>query len=61
MYALLYYPGLSKIPAPAEGPESDIINLGITIGGQKLGAGWFLIPGAGRGVTCCLPTFATAF
>ena len=28
--------GLYKIPAPAGGPGSDIIKLGITIGGQKL-------------------------
>ncbi len=30
--------GLLKIPVPAGGPGSDIIKLGITIGGQKLGA-----------------------
>ncbi len=55
------HPGLSKIPAWAGGPGSDIINSGIAIGGQKLGAGWFLIPRAGRGLTCCLPKFASAF
>ena len=55
------HPRLSKIPAQVWGPGSDIINLGITIGGQKLGAGRFLIPGAGRGLTFCLPKFASAF
>ena len=55
------HPGLSKIPAPAGGPGCDIINLRITIGGQKLGAGRFLIPDAGRGLTFCLPKFASAF
>ena len=58
---LAYHPGLSNIPARVGGPGSDTINLGITIGGQKLGAGRFLIPGAGRGLTCCLPKFASAF
>ena len=53
------HPGLSKNPARAGGPGSDIINLGITIGGQKLGAGQFLIPRAGRGLTFCLPKFAS--
>ncbi len=56
-----FYPGLSKIPARVGGPGNDIINLGITIEGQKLGAGQFLIPCAGRGLTCCLPKFASAF
>ncbi len=42
-------PGLSKIPARVGGPGSDIINLEITIRGQKLGAGRFLIHCAGRG------------
>ncbi len=57
------HPGLSKIPrglGPG-GPGSDIIKLGITIEGQKLGAGRLLIPGAGRGLTICLPKFASAF
>ena len=36
-------------------------NLGITIGGQKLSTGRFLIAGAGRGLTSCLPKFASAF
>ncbi len=57
----LFHPGLSKIPARVGGPRSDIINLGITIGGQKLGAGRFLIPGAGQGLTCCLPKFVSDF
>ncbi len=44
--SLHIHPGLSKIRSRAGGPGSDIINLGITIGGQKLGAGRFLIPRA---------------
>ena len=56
-----FHPGLSKIPAPAGGPGSDIIKLGITIGGQKLSAGRFLICGAGWGLTFCLPKFASTF
>ncbi len=59
--SLHIHPGLSKIRSRAGGPGSDIINLGITIGGQKLGAGRFLIPRAGRGLTCRLPKFASAF
>ncbi len=51
---------VSKIPAPAGGPGSDI-KLGITIGGQKLGAGRFLIPGAGRGPTFSVPKIACFF
>ncbi len=58
---LLFHPGLSKIPARVGGPGSDIIILGITIGGQKLGAGRFLIPSAGWGLTRFLPKFASAF
>ncbi len=52
------HPGLSKIPAPAGGPGSDIINLGITLEGQKLGAGRFLRQDGG---SRCLPKFASAF
>ncbi len=45
---IIIHPGLQK-PAPAGGPGSDIINMGLkleTMGGQKLGTGWFLIPSA---------------
>ncbi len=52
----LFHPGLSKIPARIWGPGSDIINFGITMpcnGGQKFGAGQFLIPDAGPGLTSC--------
>ncbi len=38
----MYHPGLSKFPAQFFFPGSDIIKLGITLGGQKLGPGRFL-------------------
>ena len=54
---IIIHPGLQK-PAPAGGPGSDIINMGLkleTMGGQKLGTPNPQWPSAGWGLptACC--------